>query len=136
MMTSLQTDFECMLEGRSGRGHDIAGLLNEGPGTSFDRYPGMYNDVWNTTALRNLPSALAWPATSPEPNAGPVALAREAHSAITEALQHIFSTYGNMGAHPIPAYRQRGPCPAILSNLAPPFKGGHKNGFLAQTAGE
>jgi hypothetical protein len=31
LTTSLQTHVECMLKDRSGRGHDIADLLNEGP---------------------------------------------------------------------------------------------------------
>ena len=39
-------------------------MLNEGSGIFFDRYPGMYNDVRGTTALRNLPSALSRLATS------------------------------------------------------------------------
>ena len=82
-----------MLGGRSGRGRDIADLLNEGPGAFFDRNPDMHNDVWSTTALHTLSSALARLATSPDSSADPVALAREARSAIAEALQHIISTY-------------------------------------------
>ena len=115
--TSLQTHVESALEGRSNQGNDIAGLLNERSGIFFDRCPCMYNGVWGTAALRDLPSALARLATSPEPSANPAALAREARSAITEALQHIMSTYENIGAHPISASMQGGLLGALLAEL-------------------
>ena len=67
LTTSFQAHVESALEGRSDRGNDVADLLNEGPGIFFDRYPGMYNDVWSTAALRGLPSALTRLATSLEP---------------------------------------------------------------------
>ena len=46
-----------------------------------------------------------------------MALAREARSAITEALQHILSTYEDMGAHPIPASMQGELLDTILAEL-------------------
>ena len=98
LTTSLLAHFECMLGDGSDRGGDIADLLNEGPGAFFDRNPDMHNDVWSTTALRTLSSALARLATSPDPNAGPAALESEACSAITEALQHTIPIYEGMNA--------------------------------------
>ena len=80
-------------------------------------HTGMYNGMWITTALRSLPSALARLATSLNPNAGIAAMEREARSAITEALQHIMSTYENIGAHPISASMQGGLLGALLAEL-------------------
>ena len=77
----------------------------------------MCNDVWNTTALRSLTPVLARLATSPEPNTDPVALAREARSAITEVLQHIMLTYQDMGAHSIPTSMQGKLTDVLLAEL-------------------
>ena len=45
LTTSLWTYVECMLEDRTGRGHDLADLLNEGAGIFYDTHTGMYNGI-------------------------------------------------------------------------------------------
>ena len=68
--------------------------------------PVMYRDLWNTTPLCSLPSALANHVSAHDPNADPVELEREARSALTEALPQIMETYGCLAAHPVPTSLQ------------------------------
>jgi len=35
--------------------NEIANLLNEGAGIFYEIYTGMYNGIWSTAVLRNLP---------------------------------------------------------------------------------
>ena len=82
LMTSLQTNFGCSLTGRTDRGNYIADLLED----AIDfMEPLMYVSLWSETPLCHLPSELAIHALALDPNADPVALEREARSALTEA---------------------------------------------------
>ena len=97
LVTSLENQFGIMLSGRAERGNVNADLLER------DLLEREHVNLWNETPLRGLPSELAIHARDLDPNADPVALEREARSALTEALPHIMETYDLLADHPVPA---------------------------------
>ena len=114
LMTSLQTHFECALDGRTDRGENIADLLGE----SIDIMdPIKYHDLWCKTPLCHLPSTFAIHAHALDPYADPVELEREARSALAEALPHIMETYDLLATHPVPASMQGKLLDALLAEL-------------------
>jgi len=112
--TSLETHFGCMLKDRTGGGNGIADLLDEAIGLMD---PREYHAVWSPTPLWYLPSELVNHARALDPTADPVALEREARSALTRALPHIMETYEGLADHSVPASMQRGLIDAILAEL-------------------
>ena len=122
LMTSLQTHFGCSLTGRTGWGDDIADLLED----AIDfMAPLKYEDLWSETLLRHLPSELATQARVLDPNADHVALEREAHSTLMEALlttgdwseSHIMETYDLLADRSVPASMQGELIDALLAEL-------------------
>ena len=122
LMTSLQTHFGCSLTGRTDRGDDIADLLED----AIDfMAPLKYEDLWSETLLRYLPSELAIQARVLDPNADHVALEREAHSTLMEALlttgdwseSHIMETYDLLADRSVPASMQGELIDALLAEL-------------------
>jgi hypothetical protein len=96
--TSLETHFENMLS------ESDAGILLEDTLESMYTYdPLMFEDFWRETPLYDLPSKLTIHARALDPTADPVALEREARSALKEALPHIMETYDLLADHPVPA---------------------------------
>ena len=69
LATSLQANVECMLEDRSGRGHSIADLLNEGGDIFYEmcfyitQREAERNVTWLITSLRNLAPSGQWEPT-------------------------------------------------------------------------
>ena len=112
--TSLETHFGCMLTGRAIHGNDTAALLEDALG-SMDPLRCVY--LWRETPLCDLPSELATHARALDPTADPVALEREARSALTEALPHIMETYDLLADHSVLASMQGELIDAILAEL-------------------
>ena len=87
LKTSLQAQYECMPANRADRGIVVVDLLYEATDTYMG--PLVYGDLFTTTPLCDLPSALAYHASTRDPNVGRVELEREARSALTDALPQI-----------------------------------------------
>ena len=97
LVTSLQNQYMIMLSDRAERGDVNADLLER------DLLGREHVKLWNETPLRDLPSVLAIHARDLDPNADPVAVEREARSALMEALSHIMETYDLVAAPPVPS---------------------------------
>ena len=111
LVTSLQNQYMIMLSDRAELGDVNADLLER------DLLEREHVKLWNETPLRGLPSELAIHARDLDPNADPVAVEREARSALMEALSHIMETYVLVAAHPVPASMQGKLLDALLAEL-------------------
>ena len=110
--TSFETHFENMLSES-----DANMLLEDTLESIYTDDPLMFEDFWRETPLYDLPSELAIHARALDPTADPVALGREARSALTEALPHIIETYKGLADHSVTDSMQRDLHDAILAEL-------------------